>query len=108
MGPDRGMFRALIERCPLVTYVADADGAITYICPQIEEWTGRASRLWVDDPTFWHTMIHPEDFDRVDRGRPLGGSCWTSSTGYRSAAAAGSGSGSARWPPRARRARHGV
>jgi hypothetical protein len=34
------MFRALIERCPIVTYVCDADGAITYISPQIEEWTG--------------------------------------------------------------------
>ena len=65
MEPDGGMFRALIERCPLVTYVCDADGAITYISPQIEEWTGRTSQLWVDDPTFWHTMIHPEDFDRV-------------------------------------------
>jgi len=65
MGPDPAMFRALIERCPLVSYVADADGAITYISPQIEAWTGQPAHLWTDDPTFWHTMIHPEDRGRV-------------------------------------------
>ena len=39
-GPIPAIFRALIERCPMVTYVADAAGAITYISPQIEDWTG--------------------------------------------------------------------
>jgi diguanylate cyclase (GGDEF)-like protein/PAS domain S-box-containing protein len=65
MGPDPGMFRALIERCPMVTYVCDADDRITYISPQIEAWTGLPARLWTEDPTYWHRMLHPDDRERV-------------------------------------------
>jgi len=65
MGPDPAMFRALIERCPMVTYVADLEGRLTYISPQIEAWTGLPARLWTDDPTHWHRMLHPDDRDRV-------------------------------------------
>jgi PAS domain-containing protein len=65
MGPDPAMFRALIERCPMVTYMADADDRLTYISPQIEAWTGLPARLWTDDPHHWHRMLHPEDRDRV-------------------------------------------
>ena len=65
MEPDPGMFRALIERCPLVTYVCDADNRITYISPQIEEWTGVPATCWTDDATFWHQMLHPDDRERV-------------------------------------------
>jgi diguanylate cyclase (GGDEF)-like protein len=36
-----------------------------YISPQIEEWTGLSASSWTDDPTFWHTMLHPDDRDRV-------------------------------------------
>jgi diguanylate cyclase (GGDEF)-like protein/PAS domain S-box-containing protein len=67
MGPDPGIFRALIERCPMVTYVADAAGAITYISPQVEDWTGLPARLWTDDPKFWYSTVHPDDFERVKR-----------------------------------------
>src|SRR3712207_4318764 len=65
MGPDPGMFRALIERCPMVSYVCDAQNRITYISPQIEAWTGLPASNWTDDPEFWHTMLHPEDRRRV-------------------------------------------
>jgi diguanylate cyclase (GGDEF)-like protein/PAS domain S-box-containing protein len=65
MGPDPAMFRALIERCPMVTYVCDADNRITYISPQIEAWTGLPARLWTEDPTHWHRMLHPDDRARV-------------------------------------------
>jgi diguanylate cyclase (GGDEF)-like protein/PAS domain S-box-containing protein len=65
MGPDPAMFRALIERCPMVTYVCDADNRLTYISPQIEAWTGLPARLWTEDPTHWHRMLHPEDRSRV-------------------------------------------
>jgi diguanylate cyclase (GGDEF)-like protein/PAS domain S-box-containing protein len=65
MSPDPGMFRALIERCPMVTYVCDEDGRITYISPQIEAWTGLPASRWTDDPTFWHGMLHPDDRQRV-------------------------------------------
>jgi diguanylate cyclase (GGDEF)-like protein/PAS domain S-box-containing protein len=59
------MFRALIERCPMVSYVCDEDGRITYISPQIEAWTGLPATRWTDDPAFWHTMLHPDDRQRV-------------------------------------------
>jgi diguanylate cyclase (GGDEF)-like protein/PAS domain S-box-containing protein len=65
MGPDPGMFRALIESCPMVSYVCDADNRITYISPQIEAWTGLPASRWTDDASFWHTMLHPDDRDRV-------------------------------------------
>jgi diguanylate cyclase (GGDEF)-like protein len=65
MGPDPAMFRALIERCPMVTYVCDADNRITYISPQIEDWTGVPARRWTEELTFWHEMLHPDDRDRV-------------------------------------------
>jgi diguanylate cyclase (GGDEF)-like protein/PAS domain S-box-containing protein len=65
MGPDPAMFRALVERCPMVTYVCDADNRLTYISPQIETWTGLPARLWTEDPTHWHGMLHPDDRARV-------------------------------------------
>jgi diguanylate cyclase (GGDEF)-like protein/PAS domain S-box-containing protein len=65
MGPDPAMFQALIERCPMVTYVCDAENRLTYISPQIEAWTGLPARLWTEDPTHWHSMLHPDDRERV-------------------------------------------
>ena len=65
MEPDPGMFRALIERCPMLTYIADAEGRITYISPQVEEWTGLPASCWTDDAEFWHGMLHPDDRERV-------------------------------------------
>jgi diguanylate cyclase (GGDEF)-like protein/PAS domain S-box-containing protein len=66
MGPDSGIFRALVERCPLVSYACDPDGRITYISPQIEEWTGLSARLWTEDPDHWLRMLHPDDRARVE------------------------------------------
>ena len=66
MGPDPAIFRALIERCPMVTYVADADGAITYIsAADRRSGPGCRRTCWTDDPAFWHTLIHPDDRERV-------------------------------------------
>ena len=65
MGPDPAIFRALIERSPMVTYLADAEGAITYISAQITEWTGHPVHRWIEDPAFWLTLIHPDDRERV-------------------------------------------
>jgi EAL domain-containing protein (putative c-di-GMP-specific phosphodiesterase class I) len=72
MGPEPGTFRALIERCPMVTYVWEPADRISYISPQIGEWTGLPTHLWVDDPDWWLGMIHPDDLDRVlDSPLPL-------------------------------------
>ena len=95
MGPDPAMFRALIERCPMVTYVCDAENRLTYICPQIEAWTGLPARLWTEDPTLWHSMLHPDDRERVVP-RTSATARSTSSTACGAATAPGSGSGSTR------------
>jgi diguanylate cyclase (GGDEF)-like protein len=66
MGPDTGMFRALVERCPLVSYACAPDGTLTYISPQIEEWTGLPARLWTEDRRHWLRMLRPDDRERVE------------------------------------------
>ena len=64
------MFRALVERCPLVSYAADPEGRLTYISPQIEEWTGLPAQKWTEDPEHWLAMPHPDDRDRVEHATP--------------------------------------
>ena len=70
MGPDSLMFRALVERCPLVSYAADRDGRLTYISPQIETWTGLPARMWTENPDHWLEMLHPDDRERVENVTP--------------------------------------
>ena len=65
MDPDAGLFRALVERCPMVSYACDEQNRIVYISPQIEAWTGLPASMWTDDPTHWHRMLHPDDRERV-------------------------------------------
>ena len=73
MGLDPAIFRALIERCPMVTYVCDAERAITYISPQVEDWTGLPAHLWTDNAKFWYSTVHPDDLERVKRAVDSGG-----------------------------------
>ncbi len=49
----------------MVTFVADSDDRLTYISPQITEWTGLPAHLWFDDPDWWLGMVHPDDLDAV-------------------------------------------
>ena len=46
MGSETGTFQALIERCPIVTYVWEPADRISYTSPQIGEWTGLPTHLW--------------------------------------------------------------
>jgi diguanylate cyclase (GGDEF)-like protein/PAS domain S-box-containing protein len=73
MEPDLGTFRALIELCPMVTYVCDETDALTYISPQIEQWTGMPVRLWTEEPGFWKSLLHPDDREHVEAALALGG-----------------------------------
>ena len=60
-------YRSLVEMVPVVIYIGSvgADGAITYISPQIEELTGYRPEQWTADRQFWARRLHPEDQERT-------------------------------------------
>ena len=60
-------YRTLVERLPVVTYVAEPGetGRWIYVSPQIEEMFGYPAQDWIDDPTLWPSLVHPDDRDRV-------------------------------------------
>ncbi|MDX6581031.1 MAG: hypothetical protein QOI10_215 [Solirubrobacterales bacterium] len=60
-------YRGLIERLPLVSYVAEygADGAWLYVSPQVEELLGYAPEEWLADNHLWWRLMDPADRERV-------------------------------------------
>jgi diguanylate cyclase (GGDEF)-like protein/PAS domain S-box-containing protein len=61
-----GRYRTLVERLPLVSYVEGLDEeSAMYISPQIVELTGHTAEEWVADPSFFASVLHPDDRDRV-------------------------------------------
>jgi diguanylate cyclase (GGDEF)-like protein/PAS domain S-box-containing protein len=60
-------YRTLVERLPVVTYVAECGpaGRWLYVSPQIEEMLGYTSEEWMADPELWASRIHPQDSARV-------------------------------------------
>jgi diguanylate cyclase (GGDEF)-like protein/PAS domain S-box-containing protein len=54
-------YRALVEQLPAVTYTEAADGALTYVSPQIETLTGRGLEAFRSDRRTWIEMVHPDD-----------------------------------------------
>lgn len=69
LGESESRYRALVERVPAVTYVADpgAEGTWRYVSPQIEQLLGFSPQEWLEDPTLWARQIHPDDRERVVR-----------------------------------------
>lgn len=60
-------FRTLVEQLPAVLYRDDADskGANNYFSPQIEAMLGYSMSEWASDRKFWHSILHPDDFERA-------------------------------------------
>ena len=60
-------YRRLVERMPLITYVAALDNRRTpsYVNPQLEVTLGFQREEWLLNPNLWMERIHPEDRDRV-------------------------------------------
>ncbi len=60
-------YRGLIERLPMVSYVAEygADGTWLYVSPQIEQLLGYSVEEWLADDDLWCTRVHPQDRARV-------------------------------------------
>jgi diguanylate cyclase (GGDEF)-like protein/PAS domain S-box-containing protein len=56
-------YRRLIERLPVVTYVAEygPEGRWLFVSPQIEEMFGYTAKEWMTDPGLWFSRIHPDD-----------------------------------------------
>lgn len=60
-------FKLLVETIPGVAYVAEPGehGAWHYISPRLEQVLGYPAQDWIDDPSRWIELIHPEDRARV-------------------------------------------
>ncbi len=60
-------FQLLVETMPGVAYIAapTEDGEWFYISPRLRELLGYDPQDWLDDPTAWTRLLHPEDRDRV-------------------------------------------
>jgi diguanylate cyclase (GGDEF)-like protein/PAS domain S-box-containing protein len=60
-------YRQLVERIPMVTYVADFDevGTLRYVSPQIEDLLGHPADAFLEDQDLWFALIHPDDRERV-------------------------------------------
>jgi ammonium transporter, Amt family len=58
-------YRALIERLPIVTFMASLDDRLQelYISPQIEALLGFTQDEWLDNPFLWFRQLHPDDRD---------------------------------------------
>ncbi|MEX0754498.1 MAG: PAS domain-containing protein [Actinomycetota bacterium] len=59
-------YRSLVRNMPAVVYVESVDGDPErfYISPQIETLTGYTPERF-EDPSFWETIVHPDDVRRV-------------------------------------------
>jgi diguanylate cyclase (GGDEF)-like protein/PAS domain S-box-containing protein len=56
-------FRTLVEQLPAITYIQLDDGAGTtiYASPQTESISGWPTQTFVDNPTHWIDIVHPDD-----------------------------------------------
>lgn len=63
-------YRGLVERGPGVVYLTEprtSPSEVTYVSPQVVEMLGYPAAAWTEDPTFWTTVLHPDDRDEVLR-----------------------------------------
>ncbi|UCE02243.1 MAG: PAS domain S-box protein [Candidatus Latescibacterota bacterium] len=60
-------YRMLVEKLPVISYIAAPDDALTaiYISPQVEAKLGFTQAEWTGEPGLWRRQIHPEDRERV-------------------------------------------
>jgi PAS domain S-box-containing protein len=69
-------YRALVEQIPAITYtqIRDPESPTgfrdVFISPQTTTILGYTPYEWQMDPELWIRLMHPEDRDRVERGRP--------------------------------------
>ena len=71
----RARFAGLVEGLDGIVWEADpATLGMTFVSQRAESMLGYPVRQWLDEPGFWHTLIHPDDREAVlsvlrERGR---------------------------------------
>jgi PAS domain S-box-containing protein len=67
-------YRDVVETLPAVTYVDQPvergetrETVLTFVSPQIEELLGHPPGRFVAERDFWFTLMHPDDYARLDR-----------------------------------------
>jgi PAS domain S-box-containing protein len=60
-------YRALLDGLPLVTWLTEPGDRTSslYVSPSILELTGYSPSEWVDEPSLFEKLLHPEDRERV-------------------------------------------
>jgi len=60
-------FRGLVERLPIVTYVAALEpaGTLQYVSPQVQRLVGVTATDWLTHPRRWIRHLHADDRQRV-------------------------------------------
>ena len=61
--------RGLVERLPIITYVAalDQNRSPLFVNTQVERILGFTPEQWMEDAALWHGRIHPDDRPMVER-----------------------------------------
>jgi len=61
------LYRTLVEDTSVVIYrdTAEEGGPSMFISPQIKELIGYTADEFSSDPTFWQSLLHPDDRERV-------------------------------------------
>ncbi len=60
-------YRRLVERLPAIVYASELgeNGRWRYVSPQVEEILGYTPEEWLEDPTLWARLLHPDDRERA-------------------------------------------
>jgi PAS domain S-box-containing protein len=61
-------FQTLVEQLPAIVYSEDVTGdglQVVYINARVKDVLGIDPKEWIDDPSVWFRMIHPDDRDAV-------------------------------------------
>lgn len=64
----------ILESLPIVSFTSAADGSLdfTFVSSSIEDITGYSPRQFQEDPSFWRSHIHPDDFQKIIPDMRLG------------------------------------
>lgn len=60
-------YKSLLENIPTTTYINSTavESLTEYVSPQVEKLLGYSRETFLNDPIFWHKILHPDDHARV-------------------------------------------
>ncbi len=71
-------YRGVVENIPAASYIDEPTGGaaglgaqVTFISPQIEGMLGYPASRFIEDPTFWFSVMHDDDAVRLDEAGSL-------------------------------------